>query len=150
MPSGEVQEEFGRQKWEISPHTRKQVLVEIVTAVDQLHNMNIEHRDLKWDNFVIDSQGHIKLIDFGYAIYRNERDLTSLNWFKRLDWYKLGRMCEFLFFFSSNATEDSLIELLYSIDKEGKTSNGKSIMTFVHIISFLTKVNVVFFRSEES
>lgn len=129
VTGGEVHQEFGRQKWRVSPHIQKQVLAEVVAAVDQLHDMNIEHRDLKWDNFVIDGHGHVKLIDFGYAMYRNERDLTTLNWFKRMDWFKVGRMSDFLFFWSTDPIEENLVEFMYSIDKEGKTSAGKSIVT---------------------
>lgn len=144
MPGGEVHQEFGRQKWRVLPDIQKQVLAEAVTAIDELHHMNIEHRDLKWDNFVIDGQGHVKLIDFGYAIHRNERDVTSLNWFKRMDWYKLGRMTDFLFFWSTDPIEENLVEFLYSIDKEGKNATGKCIMTWEFVL--FSYVQIIFRR----
>ena len=40
-------------------------LAEIVLAVESIHEMNYIHRDLKPDNILIDSRGHIKLSDFG-------------------------------------------------------------------------------------
>lgn len=128
-PGGEVYEEFDRQKWDVPSHTQRQVLAEIVVAVDQLHNMNIEHRDLKWDNFAIDSHGHVKLIDFGYAMYRDERDFSHPNWFMNMDWFKLGNMCEDLFS-QPNPNEANLIAFLRDMDEDEIMSLGKSIMTW--------------------
>ena len=41
-------------------------------AVKYLHNNNISHLDIKLENFVRDSEGTIKLIDFGHANYNTE------------------------------------------------------------------------------
>lgn len=40
---------------------------EMIMAVHHLHNMKFIHRDLKPDNFLIDSHGHLKLADFGLS-----------------------------------------------------------------------------------
>lgn len=40
-------------------------IAELVLAVEAIHNMNYIHRDLKPDNILIDSNGHLKLSDFG-------------------------------------------------------------------------------------
>ena len=42
-------------------------LCEIALAVEAIHNENVIYRDLKPDNIVIDSEGHIRLTDFGLA-----------------------------------------------------------------------------------
>ena len=40
---------------------------EILTAVEACHEKNILYRDLKLENIVVDKNGHIKLVDFGFS-----------------------------------------------------------------------------------
>ena len=40
---------------------------EVIVALEMLHKHNILYRDLKPENVCIDKEGHIKLIDFGFA-----------------------------------------------------------------------------------
>lgn len=40
-------------------------MAECVLAVESVHHLNYIHRDLKPDNILIDSRGHVKLADFG-------------------------------------------------------------------------------------
>jgi serine/threonine kinase 38 len=40
-------------------------IAETILAVDSVHKLNYIHRDLKPDNVLIESQGHVKLSDFG-------------------------------------------------------------------------------------
>jgi serum/glucocorticoid-regulated kinase 2 len=42
-------------------------IAELILAIEYLHNHNIIYRDLKPENILIDSDGHIKLADFGLA-----------------------------------------------------------------------------------
>ncbi|KAG0659972.1 rim15, signal transduction response regulator [Maudiozyma exigua] len=45
----------------------RQYLAEIIIGVDDMHQNGIIHHDLKPDNLLIDSNGHIKLTDFGLS-----------------------------------------------------------------------------------
>ncbi|XP_075261632.1 rho-associated protein kinase 1-like isoform X2 [Convolutriloba macropyga] len=41
---------------------------EMILAIEALHNMGFAHRDIKPDNCLINSKGHLKVTDFGTAI----------------------------------------------------------------------------------
>lgn len=42
-------------------------MAEVVLAIEYIHSLNVIYRDLKPENILIDSEGHIKLTDFGLA-----------------------------------------------------------------------------------
>jgi serine/threonine protein kinase len=50
-------------------HQTQFLLAEITAAVSHLHQFGIVHKDLKPENIMIDSKGHIRLIDFEFACF---------------------------------------------------------------------------------
>lgn len=51
--------------------------MEVVLALDTIHNMGFIHRDVKPDNMLLDKTGHLKLADFGTCMRMGEDGLVK-------------------------------------------------------------------------
>ncbi|KJE96019.1 cAMP-dependent protein kinase catalytic subunit isoform 3 [Capsaspora owczarzaki ATCC 30864] len=49
---------------------------EVILALEYLHNLDIVYRDLKPENLLIDSNGHVRVTDFGFAKRVSHRTWT--------------------------------------------------------------------------
>lgn len=79
-------------------------MTEIVLTLEYLHSKSIAYRDLKPENLLIASDGHLKLTDFGFAKKIKDRSFTlcgtpeylapevimNLGHNKGVDWWSLG------------------------------------------------------------
>lgn len=54
---------------------------QIICALEQLQRYNIIYRDIKPENMMIDYEGNIKMIDFGFAkvLHQSQKFRTSTN-----------------------------------------------------------------------
>ena len=59
-------------------------IAELVLAIESVHRMGFIHRDIKPDNVLIDSDGHIKLTDFGLC--------TGFRWTHDSKYYQNGTL----------------------------------------------------------
>lgn len=74
MPGGDIVSLFSMyeipEKWAIF------YTMEVVLALDTIHNMGFVHRDVKPDNMLLDKHGHLKLADFGTCIRMGDNGLV--------------------------------------------------------------------------
>ena len=61
---GELYQIYLKHK-RFSENVVKFIAAQMVLALGYLHKQNIAHRDLKLENILIDTEGYIKLIDYG-------------------------------------------------------------------------------------
>lgn len=85
-------------------------LAEVVIATERLHNMNIMHSDSGLYNTIIDSDGHIMLIDFGQSTPFSDDDESKTA--EKREWDRVSIMCQIAFRKPYNQTQIDLIEFM--------------------------------------
>lgn len=90
MTGGSVQSKLDKN-WP-DANTRKLILAETVSIIEQLHNAQVLHMDLSFKNVLIDNDGHLVLADFGYSERRSESDDRN-----KFDWIRISALCTQIF-----------------------------------------------------
>ena len=74
----------GRELYEViksspplSPTRIKNILIQLLDAIDKIHEVGILHRDISPDNILIEESGTPVLIDFGAARADAHRDVLG-------------------------------------------------------------------------
>lgn len=60
----------------LPPQRAVRIALEILDVLDYIHSHGVAHRDLKPENIMVNTEDHIKLIDFGLAASSGARRLT--------------------------------------------------------------------------
>jgi serine/threonine protein kinase len=60
------------EKYEIPEKWVQFYTAELVLALEAIHAMGYIHRDVKPENLLLDSKGHLKLADFGTCMKMDE------------------------------------------------------------------------------
>lgn len=56
----------------------RRIFKQVLLAVEYCHNLGVAHRDIKFDNILLDSKNNVKLIDFGFATLDSYDQKTRL------------------------------------------------------------------------
>ncbi len=63
----------------IDPERALRIMVQVLEALEYIHENGVVHRDLKPENIMVDAEDHVKLIDFGIAGDTAAKRLTYAN-----------------------------------------------------------------------
>jgi Protein kinase domain/Ankyrin repeats (3 copies) len=158
-PNGDLGMQILKQK-KFSEEKAKFYAIEVLLALEELHNHGIIFRDLKPENVVLDADGHAKLTDFGLSkegfiegqlaksfcgsiAYLAPEMLKKLGHTRSVDWYLFGVLIyEMLIGTPPYYTKDR--DQLYANIKKGRLDLPKSISgTTRDLIKLLMQINPI-------
>lgn len=103
VQGGELFRILRRQK-KFDQDTTRFYAAEVILALEYMHELDIAYRDIKPENILLDAEGHIKIVDFGFAKmvpdvtwtvcgtpdYFAPEIIRSKGYNKAVDWWCLG------------------------------------------------------------
>ncbi|HPJ02236.1 MAG TPA: Stk1 family PASTA domain-containing Ser/Thr kinase [Candidatus Limiplasma sp.] len=75
--SGNTLKDIITEKGALNPNTAIQITIRILSALQHAHENGIIHRDIKPQNVLVNTNGHIKVADFGIARITNTRTISK-------------------------------------------------------------------------
>ena len=55
----------------------KPILRQVMSALSYCHSINVYHKDIKLENILINAEGKVKVIDFGFSIRMKDKKKTN-------------------------------------------------------------------------
>jgi serine/threonine-protein kinase len=74
---GESLDSYIHKKGKLTSEETEKILVQIISALAYLHQKEVVHRDIKPQNFKIQADGTVKMLDFGIAKHKYSPKLTQ-------------------------------------------------------------------------
>ena len=74
---GQTLKDVIREKGRLSETSAVQITIRILSALQHAHSNGIIHRDIKPQNILMQSDGHVKVADFGIARMANKNTLAK-------------------------------------------------------------------------
>jgi len=75
--SGNTLKDIIKEKGMLNPNTAIQITIRILSALQHAHDNGIIHRDIKPQNVLVNTNGHIKVADFGIARITNTKTISK-------------------------------------------------------------------------
>lgn len=75
--SGNTLKDIIKEKGALNPNTAIQITIRILSALQHAHDNGIIHRDIKPQNVLVNTNGHIKVADFGIARITNTKTISK-------------------------------------------------------------------------
>ena len=130
----------------------EKIFDQCLRSLNYIHKKGIIHRSIKLDNIVIDSNDRVKIINFKYAIEKNNNDNAKVNigiftapeikegnYDEKVDVYSLGIVFNLLMYFSNKSPEDKdgysdylyqIIKNMIMVNKTNRLSSEKIYLKF--------------------